>query len=64
MSGQVTPLPKAIPNPEMSLFGYLIAAPLVILALPLLPFVVALWVYWKLTEHSERSHEFEPHEAA
>ena len=49
MTGQVTDLPRPSPNPEMSLFGMLIAAPLVLLALPLLPFVALYWLYDKLT---------------
>lgn len=49
MTRQVTDLPEPDPNAEMSLFGMLIAAPLVILALPLLPFIVVYWVFDKLT---------------
>jgi len=49
MTGQVTALPRATSNAEMSLFGMLIALPLVILAIPLLPFAILLWVYAKLS---------------
>ena len=49
MTGQVTTLPRSTANPEMSLIGMLIAAPLVILALPILPFVALYWLYDKLT---------------
>ncbi|MGQ3722808.1 DUF7535 family protein [Natrialba aegyptia] len=36
-------------NTEMSMIGYLVAAPLVILLLPLLPFLVLLWIGDKIT---------------
>ncbi|WP_135664602.1 DUF7535 family protein [Halorhabdus rudnickae] len=43
----VTPLTTEGPNVQMNLFGYLVAAPLVLLLLPLLPFIVAGWVVSK-----------------
>lgn len=49
MTGQVTTLPRSNSNAEMSIIGMLIAAPLVILALPLLPFIALYWLYDKLT---------------
>ncbi|WP_449271875.1 DUF7535 family protein [Halostella pelagica] len=36
-------------NTEMSMIGYLVAAPLVLLLLPLLPFLVLLWIGDKIT---------------
>lgn len=59
MTGQVTALPKSKANPEMSLFGMLIGAPLIILALPVLPFIALIWAYGKLTQQSERTHDLE-----
>lgn len=49
MPTQVTDRPRHKPNPEMGLIGLLIAAPIALLALPLLPFVAAYWLYEKLT---------------
>ena len=49
MVRQVTDLPRASPNAEMSLFGMLIALPLVLLVLPILPFLALYWLYDKLT---------------
>lgn len=53
MTGQVTALPQPTDNPVMSVFGMLVAVPIVILLLPLLPFVVLLWAYDKLTEEQQ-----------
>ncbi|WP_136688862.1 DUF7535 family protein [Halorhabdus amylolytica] len=39
----VTPLTTEGPNVQMNLFGYLVAAPILLLLLPLLPFIVAGW---------------------
>ena len=36
------------PNTPMSLFGYIMAAILVILLLPLVPVVAIVWVLWKV----------------
>jgi len=43
----VTPLSTEGPNVQMNLFGYLVAAPLLLLLLPLLPFIVAGWLVSK-----------------
>lgn len=40
----VTPLSTEGPNVQMNVFGYLVALPLVLLLLPLLPFVVVWWL--------------------
>ena len=37
----VTPLTTEGPNVQMNLFGYLVALPILLLMLPLLPFIVA-----------------------
>lgn len=43
----VTPLTTEGPNVQMNLFGYLVAIPILLLLLPLLPFIVAGWVVVK-----------------
>lgn len=48
MTGQVTPLPRGRSNAEMSVVGMLIAAPLLILLVPLLPVIVLLWLFGSL----------------
>lgn len=40
----VTPITTERPNLQMNLFGYLIVIPIVLLLLPLLPFVALWWV--------------------
>ncbi|MFB6200923.1 MAG: hypothetical protein ABEI98_02825 [Halorhabdus sp.] len=44
----VTPLTTEGPNVQMNLFGYLVALPLVLLILPLLPFIAVGWVVSKV----------------
>lgn len=41
------------PNPEMTMFGYLMAAILLIVVLPLLPILILAWVIWQLTGAGE-----------
>lgn len=40
-------------NTELNLIGYLVAAPLVVLLLPILSFLVALWLGGKLLAAGE-----------
>lgn len=48
MVDTVTRGSKFVSNPEMSAFGYLMAAILVVLLLPLLPIIVLLILYEQL----------------
>ncbi|WP_254523808.1 DUF7535 family protein [Natrinema caseinilyticum] len=41
------------PNTQMSLFGYVMAAILVIILLPLLPVIALAWILWKAFVSSE-----------
>ncbi|WP_435180346.1 DUF7535 family protein [Halorussus sp. AFM4] len=48
MARTVTTLPRPEPEPSMSLIGYLLAAGVALLLLPLLPFLAVLWVAYRL----------------
>ncbi|WP_254530506.1 DUF7535 family protein [Natrinema gelatinilyticum] len=41
------------PNTQMSVFGYVMAAILVIILLPLLPVIVLAWILWKVFVSAE-----------
>lgn len=41
------------PNREMSVLGYVVAALIAVLLLPLLPFAVVGWVLWRLLRSDE-----------
>ncbi|QGN07831.1 hypothetical protein Hrd1104_11305 [Halorhabdus sp. CBA1104] len=43
----VTPLSTDSPDTQMNFFGYMVAAPIFVILLPLLPFVVAGWLVSK-----------------
>ncbi|SEP77150.1 DUF7535 family protein [Natrinema salaciae] len=48
------------PNTQMSLFGYIMAAVLVVVLLPLIPVLVPAWILWKLfVSEEEFEHSFE-----
>ncbi|WP_408958036.1 hypothetical protein [Natrinema sp. 74] len=48
------------PNTQMSLFGYVMAAIMVIVLLPLLPVLVLAWLLWKVFVSDEDiEHSFE-----
>ncbi|MDS0475035.1 hypothetical protein [Natrinema sp. 1APR25-10V2] len=48
------------PNTQMSLFGYVMAAILVIVLLPLIPVLVPAWILWKVfVSDEEIEHSFE-----
>ncbi|MFA9416747.1 hypothetical protein [Natrinema sp. HArc-T2] len=48
------------PNRPMSLFGYIMAAVLVIVLFPLLPVIAVVWVLWKVfVSDEEIEHSFE-----
>ncbi|WP_436344557.1 DUF7535 family protein [Natronorubrum sp. FCH18a] len=48
------------PNTQMSLFGYIMAGILVIIALPLLPVIIPAYIIWRAVAGSEeREHSFE-----
>ncbi|ELZ10193.1 hypothetical protein NP511_16985 [Natrinema thermotolerans] len=48
------------PNTQMSLFGYIMAAVLVIVLLPLIPVLVPVWILWKVfVAEEEFGHSFE-----
>ncbi|QLG48288.1 DUF7535 family protein [Natrinema halophilum] len=48
------------PNTQMSLFGYVMAAILVIVLLPLLPVLVLAWILWKVfVSEEDIEHSFE-----
>lgn len=48
------------PNTQMSLFGYLMAAILVIILIPLIPVLVPVWILWKVfVAEDEFEHSFE-----
>ncbi len=48
------------PNTQMSLFGYLMAAVLVIVLLPLIPVLIPAWILWKVfVAEEEFGHSFE-----
>ncbi|HKL28365.1 MAG TPA: hypothetical protein VJ898_03760 [Natrialbaceae archaeon] len=51
----VTPPTPSRPNLEMSTFGWGVFLGLVILLIPLLPFVVIIWAISKLLERSNRT---------
>lgn len=53
MPDQVTALPRPRPNPEMGLLGRLIVIPLVLLALPVLPFIAVYWVFHRVTSNRD-----------
>jgi len=44
---------KYIPNGEMGVFGFVYAAVLLVVLVPLLPFVVLYWVYTRLAGPAE-----------
>ncbi|WP_181685360.1 DUF7535 family protein [Halorhabdus salina] len=43
----VTPLTTESPDIQMNFFGYMVAAPILLVLLPLLPFVIAGWLVSK-----------------
>ncbi|OLZ40495.1 hypothetical protein A6E15_05600 [Natrinema saccharevitans] len=48
------------PNTQMSLFGYIMAAVLVIVLLPLIPVLIPVWILWKVfVSEEEFGHSFE-----
>ncbi|WP_254764688.1 DUF7535 family protein [Natrinema marinum] len=48
------------PNTQMSLFGYVMAAILVIMLLPLLPVLIPAWILWKVfVSDEDNEHSFE-----
>lgn len=48
------------PNRQMSVFGYLVAAILIVVMLPLLPILVLVWLLWRaFTSSEEPEHSFE-----
>ncbi|MFD1564237.1 hypothetical protein ACFR99_11830 [Haloarchaeobius amylolyticus] len=48
------------PNTQMSLFGYLMAAILVIVLLPVIPVLIPVWILWKVfVSEEELEHSFE-----
>ncbi|OAQ54348.1 hypothetical protein HTG_02050 [Natrinema mahii] len=48
------------PNTQMSLFGYIMAAVLVIVLLPLIPVLIPVWILWKVfVAEEEFGHSFE-----
>lgn len=60
MSTKVSESTGYVPNLQMSAFGYVIAAVLVIFLLPALPIIALAWVLWRVfvaDESSESSYE-------
>ncbi|WP_049900360.1 DUF7535 family protein [Natrinema altunense] len=48
------------PNTQMSLFGYIMAAVLVVVLIPLIPVLVPVWILWKVfVADEEFEHSFE-----
>ncbi|ELY39693.1 DUF7535 family protein [Natronorubrum tibetense] len=47
------------PNTQMSLFGYIMAAVLVMIALPLLPVIVPAYLIWRVFSADKPEHSFE-----
>ncbi|AFO56572.1 MULTISPECIES: hypothetical protein [Natrinema] len=48
------------PNTQMSLFGYIMAAVLVVVLIPLIPVLVPVWILWKVFVSEEQfEHSFE-----
>ncbi|QCS42171.1 hypothetical protein [Natrinema versiforme] len=48
------------PNTQMSLFGYIMAAILVIVLIPMIPVLVPAWILWKVfVAEDEFEHSFE-----
>ncbi|MFC4438662.1 MULTISPECIES: DUF7535 family protein [Natrialbaceae] len=47
------------PNSQMSLFGYIAAALVVIVLLPVLPLFVIGWLVWRAFFVDEEEHSFE-----
>ncbi|WP_226479691.1 DUF7535 family protein [Natrinema amylolyticum] len=48
------------PNTQMSLFGYIMAAVLLVVLLPLIPVLVPVWILWKVfVADEEFEHSFE-----
>ncbi len=46
------------PNSEMGVIGYVIAAGVAVVLLPILPFVAVLWLVAQLGETDQRETEF------
>ncbi|SDR19909.1 DUF7535 family protein [Natronobacterium texcoconense] len=60
MSTKVSESTGYVPNVQMSAFGYVIAAVLVIVMLPVLPILVLAWILWRVfvsEEEMESSYE-------
>ncbi|WP_247001879.1 DUF7535 family protein [Halosolutus gelatinilyticus] len=57
MSDKVSEWAGYTENLEMSVFGYIIAVPIVIILLPLLPILVLFWLVWRAVTSEE---EIEP----
>ncbi|MFB1062310.1 hypothetical protein [Natrinema sp. H-ect4] len=48
------------PNTQMSMFGYIMGAVLLIVLLPLIPVLVPVWILWKVfVAEEEFEHSFE-----
>lgn len=47
------------PNFQMSAFGYIMAAILLVLALPLLPVIVPAYLVWRIFFREDEAHSFE-----
>jgi hypothetical protein len=54
MTGSVTPPTPSSNVPEITLTGYILAAGIGFLLLPLLPFIAVLWLIQKLTTSDEK----------
>ncbi|ELY91015.1 DUF7535 family protein [Natrialba taiwanensis] len=48
MSTKVSDSTGYVPNPQMSVFGYVMAAALAVLLLPALPIIVLAWILWRV----------------
>lgn len=57
MVDTVTRASKFVSNPEMNAFGYLMAAILLVLLVPLLPFIVLLVLYDRLRSGPPRGEQ-------
>ncbi|WP_137283753.1 DUF7535 family protein [Halorussus salinisoli] len=58
MTGQVSRMKGRTPNSEMGVIGYVIAAGVAVVLLPILPFVAVLWLVAQLGETDQRETEF------
>lgn len=58
MTDQLSPSQGMTPDPVMSLFGYVVAAGVALVLLPVLPFIAVLWLLSRLGGKSGRQEGY------